>query len=223
MRNVPINWRAGILKAAVACAASALLSGCALSVDAFSVKFYQLPDVSVAEQPASAHQSGVLLAVRDARANPLINSHKILFSSDGVEQGFYQYASWAEPPPKRFTALLISALESSALFDSVTHIANSTLNTFQLNTEILELYHDTMSQPGVTKVKVRIELVETVSRRLAAQKVFSVEKKLDSFDARGAVDATGAAVQQVINDIVLWCASLPRAVFEKQVEQPAVP
>jgi len=194
------------------------LVSCSLSVDAFSIKFYQLPDVTVEPLPASAHRAGVLLAVRETRANALINSHKILFSSDGVEQGAYQYASWGEPPPKRFTTLLISALESSGLFDSVTHIANSTLNNFQLSSEILELYHDTSNKPGTVKLKVRVELMETLSRRLAAQNVFAVEKKLDSYDARGAVDATAAAVGEAINEIVQWCASLPPETFQKTSE-----
>ncbi len=197
--------------------AAATLSACSLSVDAFSVKFYQLPDVAVQSLPPNMHHSGVMLAVREARANPLINSHKILFSSDGVEQGFYQYASWAESPPKRFTALLISALEHSGAFDSVTHIANSTLNTYQLNTEILELYHDTADRPGMAKIKVRIEVVETVTRRLAAQQVFASEKKLDSYDARGAVDAMGAAVNEVIGEIVQWSGSLPDQTFRAGV------
>lgn len=180
------------------------LSACSLvgGFQAVDEHLYRIPAVSV--EPVAARREGVQLVVKDMQSDVFLNSQKIIFSADGIEQGFYQYANWAEPPPKRFTTLLLMALDQAALFQSATSISAGAIGNYQLNTVMLECFHDTSSKPGKARIKVRAELVEALSRKLVAQRLFETDVELKSYDARGAVDGISEAMQKMIREIVGW-------------------
>jgi len=154
------------------------------------------------------HHSGVRLALRPMVASQLNNSQRILFSSDGVEQGYYQFANWAEPPPKRITAILLDAFEASKIFDSVSFAWNSATADYVLVSELVECLHDTSTEPGKAKVRIRAELVRLSTRELIAQRSFSAEVPVASYDARGSVEAITSAVHTIGFQMLDWTSDL---------------
>ena len=202
-----------------------MLSGCSafFSVASYEHKFYQLPD-NQAPAPDVHPHCPLGLVVRDGRANPFINSHKIIFASNGYEQGFYQFGSWVEPPPKRISALLITDLDQTKLFDSVSHISDSARGDLELSLEIQEFYHDTKEHPGTANIKIDCDLLSTRTRKITAHRTFSKSIELKSYSADGAVEALAQGTEQVLNEIVDWLAgSCDKAVEDGKNEvQPIV-
>ena len=177
-------------------------------VQALDEKLYQIPELKLSADATYKRQNGIRVSVRPAISSQLINSQKILFTSDGVEQGFYQFASWAEPPPKRVTSLLLQALEDSHIFDAVLFASTSAAADYQIVTELVECVHDIKESPGVARVRIRVEMINLSSRELAGQKTFSKEVPVQSYDARGAVDAMTAAMHELVKEILDWSSSL---------------
>lgn len=184
--------------------------GCSslFGVQALDGKLYQIPELRLSSDVAYKRQSGIRVSVRPAISSQLLNSQKILFTSDGVEQGFYQFASWAEPPPKRVTSLLLQALEDSHIFDAVLFASTSAAADYQIVTELVECVHDIKESPGVARVRIRVEMINISSRELAGQRTFNKEVPVQSYDARGAVDAMTAAMHELVKEILEWSSSL---------------
>lgn len=147
-----------------------------------------------------------------ASARQLIYSSKILFAPDPYRRGHYQYATWAEPPPERLTLLLENRLACEGLFSLIS--TRTVPSDLILYTEIIELYHDSTTAPGREVVRVRAELVDGESGNLIGGREFERETELESFDARGAVEAASRAVAEIIDEIVAW---LRESVEERKV------
>ena len=88
--------------------------GCSLGID-FTPKeqtFY-----TIAERPgiasSSAEKLSFDLAIRETGATPFLSGRKIIFGQTPQTRGFYQFASWVEPLPKRFSAILRQASPAS--------------------------------------------------------------------------------------------------------------
>lgn len=146
------------------------------------------------------------LLVREAVGNAFIDSNRIIFGRDAASRGFYQFAQWVEPPPKRITFLLIERLERSGLFDSVSRVGSSVLGNRQVNLEVLEFHHDISSRPGEVVVHFRVELVDANSRELIAKQDFEARSEVRKFNARGAVNAFSRVVNRSLDEIVSWLA-----------------
>jgi cholesterol transport system auxiliary component len=146
------------------------------------------------------------LLVREATSNAFIESYRIIFGQDASSRGFYQFAQWVEPPPKRVTFLLIERLEREGLFESVSRMGKTVLGDLQLNLEVLEFYHDISSTPGQVKVRFKVELIDANNRSLIAKGDFKTSVDVQEFSARGAVSAFSKAVNPLLGEIVVWLA-----------------
>lgn len=151
------------------------------------------------------------LLVRDTQANSFINSRKIIFSRSEATRGYYQFAQWVEPPPRRLTLLLLERLERTEVFSSVSALGTSTLGELQLNTEITEFYHDVSEAPGEVHLRLRVELVDLIDRSIIADNVFKRSVPAATYNVEGAVEGFTRAVNSILNDVVLWTVqSAPR-------------
>lgn len=144
------------------------------------------------------------LLVRDTKANRFINSHKIIFSEKEYTRGYYQFAHWVEPPPERFTLLLINRLERAEVFGNVSRLASSTLGDLQINTEIVEFYHNIADMPGDVVIRVNAELFDLKDRRSSQKKSFSRSVEVSSYSAAGAVKAFSKGVNEILDEMVVW-------------------
>lgn len=194
-----------------------------LGVTAEEHHWYQIPAMAAFTPVEASNLSSKRLLVKDARADSFVNTHKIIFSADGVEQGSYQFASWVEPPPSRFTQLLVQGLGESKIFTSVSPLSSSTLADLQLNTGILECYHDTSSAPGQAKIRIVVELVNMKNWSLVEQTTFERAVPVAAYDSRGAVDALAKAVHLLVGDIISWLSRQPPLPEQSQPSSPSSP
>ncbi|RZB34560.1 MAG: cholesterol transport system auxiliary component [Desulfobacteraceae bacterium Eth-SRB1] len=180
-------------------------------------KYYVLNDAphigirSFARRPFS-------IMVRQATAPPMIDSCKIIFSDNPSTRGFYRFASWVEPPPKRFTFLLARRMEEADLFASVLRRPMAVPIDLQLCLELCDFYHDISNKPGAVKISVRMTLIDSRRQVMVANKCFSMSGEVDSFDAAGAVRGFDQTVSKILDQVVVWLdeitGSLPAAITD---------
>ncbi len=194
-----------------------LFSGCAFNLGggAETKSYFVFNDKGFDKQVKYKHKDSTIL-VRDATSSQFLNSLRIVFSDSPMQRKNYQYSFWVEPPAKRFSVLLIRRLESCGLFTNVSRRSSSAAGDIQINTEILEFYHDTSFEPGEVKVVVHVELLDLNKFSIIAEKNFERVVKVKSFDVEGAVDAFGSAVSKILDELLDWLKlSLEESAYNK--------
>ncbi|HQH25977.1 MAG TPA: ABC-type transport auxiliary lipoprotein family protein [Oligoflexia bacterium] len=146
------------------------------------------------------------LLVSDTKANPFINSQRIIFSEDPSRRGYYQLAKWVESPAKRFTLLLIQRFIRAGVFASVSSVGGATLGDLQVNTEVTEFYHNIRTMPGKIVISVNAELVDLIHRVSIKSQLFELEVPVKDYSAEGAVSAFSQGVNVLLDRIVVWAA-----------------
>ena len=202
-------------------------SGCSLfALEAEQRKYYVLPVEVKGGTEHLAPEDGLRLLVKEPRGEGFIGTQRIIFKRDAVEQGYYQSASWVEPPTKKLGQLIIEALAQRALFRSVTRSASGSLGDLQLNTEVMEFYHDSAAEPGVVVVKVGAELINLRTRGVIAQREFYARAAVSEFSARGAVEGFGAATTELLQELTSWVSALvghPDTQSQSDKQNPVAP
>ena len=184
------------------------LTGCSILPPGPGSKTAYVLENRVCQPPSEKKPEAPSLILRDPTAAQLINSHKIIFRKDLATRSYYQLAEWVEPPPSRFAALLLEALECSALFKSVTLRSKSTDAQFALQTELVEFMHDTVSDPTKVLVTVRAELIDLESRQIMDTRTFTKSLELTQSDAPTAVAQFNSATNLILDDLVAWLGQL---------------
>lgn len=195
-----MNIRRSLISAVI------FLTGCSLPVsfDATEHHWYRIPDLTEVQVVESSPYAEKRLVVGDAQASSFVASHKILFSDDGTEQGFYQFASWTETPAVRVTAIVLDALERAKMFRSVSHISLAPAADYQLGIVVHKFFHDLSSRPGVARVDLTFELLDLRTRDIVASRRIRRNEPLEKFDSRGAVDALGRATHGAVREMLEW-------------------
>ncbi len=79
---------------------------------------------------------------------------------------------------------------------------------FQLNTRLVDFYHDSATPPGVALMILEAELLRRADARLLERRIFIAQEPVQSYDAAGATDALGRAANRVMDELTLWLAGL---------------
>lgn len=197
--------RAGLLSALLL-----LLAGCSLpGKPPTAVSYYVLTDPGPVQPSPSTHAGTLLL--REMEAPPFYQDTALAFSRTPGTRGQYQYAHWSEPVPRRLAWMLRQRLESAAVFAAVAPLGSGVYGDFQLNTRLVDFYHDASQPPGVALMLLEAELVRRADAGLMARRIFVAQVPLQSYDAAGAADALGQAANQVMDELGAWLAQAGRA------------
>lgn len=202
------------------------LSGCSFGLGApTDPKQYFVLNEVPAQLCKTQSQVDKIIRVREMEAGRFIDSQRIIFSSDSRTRGYYQFAFWVDPPPRRMSFLLESALDSSELFSGVVRESSGIAADYELVTEIIDFYHDTGERPGRAKIKLQAELVDLTNRQVKARKIFFSDGKASSYNVEGAIDGFQSALEEVITGVVFWIEEelkVPEYLseIESQVELP---
>ena len=183
------------------------LAGCSLpGKERAPVTRYVLTDPGPAVRSAKTIQ-GVLL-VREMEASEFYQDTRLAYSREPATRGHYQYAYWTEAPARRLAWLLRQRLETGGVFGVVDSTGSGLAGEYQLNTRLIDFFHDASNAPGTALVVLEAELVKRSGGKLAARRVFVAQEPAASFDARGAADALGRAANRAMDELVMW---LPEA------------
>ncbi|HNQ04258.1 MAG TPA: ABC-type transport auxiliary lipoprotein family protein [Thiobacillaceae bacterium] len=193
--------------AGLLCLLPLLLAGCALpGKPPVAVSYYVLTDPGPIERSPVIHPGTLLL--REMEAPPFYQDTALAFSRAPGTRGQYQYARWSEPVARRLSWMLRQRLESAGVFQAVAPLGSGVYGDFQLNTRLVDFYHDATHAPGVALMLLEAELVRRADAGLVARRIFVTQVPAQSYDATGAADALGQAANQVMDELIAWLARI---------------
>jgi len=191
-------------------AASTLLGGCLNLGDASkapAVVYYVLNDAAPAAPPAATVPlPAATLRVLDTTTGNFYDTEQLVFSRSPNTRGLYQYARWTERPGKRFTELMRARLERQGSWN--VSGGGSVRADWLLDTELVEFYHDAVSEPGQVRLVLRAAVIDIRQRTVLGQRVFEQQVPLERYDAAAAAQASSLAVSRMLDELTPWLASL---------------
>jgi cholesterol transport system auxiliary component len=147
------------------------------------------------------------LLVLDTTTGSFYDTDQLIFSRSAGTRGQYQLARWTERPGKRFADLMRTRLDHQGSY----HVAAAggyVRGDLLLDTELMEFFHDAVSQPGQVRLVLRAELVDLKQRKLLGRRVFEQQVALATYDAAGAAQASSQAVSRALDELTAWLATL---------------
>ncbi len=183
-----------------------LMTGCSFKL--FSPQEYKTYVLSAVETGRDLETKGepgtTVLIVTDTVSPSYLAGQKLLFREGARELLSYQYSAWAEPPPRQLTRALERRLVADSKFKAVVRPSTGVRADFQLNTALLDFFHDAQERPGVAVMSVEAELVSLNNGAVIAKKTFVKRVPVEVFEAAGAVAALDAATTTIISEITSW-------------------
>lgn len=191
-------------------AASTVLSGCLNLGDASkapAVVYYVLNDAGPAAPAAPVVPLPTpVLRVLDTTTGNFYDTDQLVFSRSPDTRGLYQFARWTERPGKRFADLMRARLDRQGGWN--VSVGGYVHADWLLDTELVEFYHDAVSEPGQVRLVLRADVVDIKQRKLLGHRVFEQQVPLASYDAAAAAQASSLAVGRMLDDLSVWLASL---------------
>ena len=191
-------------------AASTVLSGCLNLGDASkapAVVYYVLNDAGPAAPAAPvAPLPTPTLRVLDTTTGNFYDTDQLVFSRSPDTRGLYQFARWTERPGKRFADLMRARLDRQGGWN--VSVGGYVRADWLLDTELVEFYHDAVSEPGQVRLVLRADVVDIKQRKLLGHRVFEQQVPLARYDAAAAAQASSLAVGHMLDDLSVWLASL---------------
>jgi len=191
--------------AALLSLASVLLNGCSplQPVKAVSMNTYSLE----AQFEAVAAGAGELtLFVNTPTARPGFDSSRMVYIKKPHEIDYFSQNKWVDSPARMLAPLLVQALERSAAFRAVVFKRSAAAADLRLDTEIIRLQHEFLTQPSQIRLTVRAQLLDVPGKRVLATREFDVTEAAASDDPYGGVVATNRAVKIMLLQIADFCA-----------------
>ena len=185
------------------------LAACSLSGPRPSATWYVLEDQGRTTRLTSPLWTGALL-VRETEAPSFYQTNSLAYSRAAGTRGLYQYARQAELPATRIALLIRQRIEQSGLFPAVAALGSGVEGSYQLNTRLLDFYHDAAQAPGEVKLVLEAELVRRSDAHLLARTRIETRAPAASHDAQGAAQAANVALTQALDQLTGWIARLPR-------------
>ena len=189
----------------LAAAVLLLVAGCVGTGNVPPVQYYVLADGDRPAEARRAAEGGRVLLVSPVSVSSFYDTQRLAYSRAEGQRAYYQFAAWTERPGRTLSELLSRRLGAPLTTAGVR-------GDLVLQVRLEELYHDARTAPGVVKLELSAELVDTAGRRLADQR-FSRSAPLTEENAAAAAAAAGRALTAALDELAAWCESAAR---EKQ-------
>lgn len=180
------------------------LAGCSLTPWASRqpVTHYILTDPGPLVFGAYTHPGVLLLREMDVPA--FYQVPRLAYSTVAGTRSHYEYARWSEPVGQRLTWLLRQRVEASKVFDKVASLGSGVIGDYQLNTRLVDFFHESAAPPGVVLLVLEVELIRRDSAELIGHRLFVSQIPVARHDAATAADAMGVAANQVVDELITW-------------------
>lgn len=186
-----------------------LLGACGLNGPRQAPTWYVLEDLAT-PRPGAAPVWPETLLLRETDAPGFYQGTALAYSRAAGSRGHYQYARMTEAPAPRLAQLLLRRLEQAALFQAVAPLGSGVVGGYQLNTRLLDFYHDASQAPGEVVLVLEAELIRRADAHLLARTRVETRAPAPSHDARGAAAAGNVALTQALDRLTAWLAQRPK-------------
>ncbi len=191
--------------------AASLLGGCSVLKPSGEAppRFYSLgatPGVAVqsAPRPLPSNAAAPTLLVLTPGAAAGFDSQRIIYTRQEHRIEYFAHNEWVDTPSRMLQGLLVEAMARSGVFSAVSPASGAAGGDMRLETEIVRLQHEFLSQPSQVRFTLRATLVEDRTRRVLAWREFDTVVPSASADPYGGVTAASEAVQLTLQQLAMF-------------------
>ena len=141
------------------------------------------------------------ILISPSRAAPGYAGAGMAYMEEAHRIDYFAHHRWADSPAHMLEPLLISALESSGLFQAVVQAPTTARFDLRLDTELLRLVQ--VFEPSESRVElaVRISLLDTQQQRVLVSDVLAVTEPATERTPYGGVIAANKAVVRLLEEL----------------------
>jgi cholesterol transport system auxiliary component len=196
----------GLLLASVG-ACSALRPTATLPPSLYSLDSAKIDAGAARRAPADVSVAASTLIVSPPHAAAGFDSQRIAYVREAHKLDYFAHAEWVDTPARMLAPLIVTAAESSGTFRSVVLTPTAAAGELRVDTEIVRLQQDFTSQPSRVRFTLRAYVMDSKTRRVLAWRVFDESVAAASDDPYGGVVAANRAVQTVLEQLAVFCAT----------------
>jgi len=171
--------------------------------------FYSL-DAPREAAPPAAPAAAPTLIINPSTAAAGYDSQRIIYLREAHKLEYFANSEWVDPPARMLMPLLVAAAEHTGAFRAVVLTPSAAAGDLRLDTEIIRLHHEFLTQPSCVRFTLRAHLVENTARRVLASREFEAVVPAASENPYGGVVAANRAVQIVLENLAAFCADAVR-------------
>jgi cholesterol transport system auxiliary component len=172
--------------------------------------FYSLEGMRSSAPAATAAEAPTLI-INPPHAAAGFDSPRIIYVRETHKLEYFAHSEWIDPPARMLAPLLVAAVESTGAFRAVVLTPSSAAGDLRLDTEIIRLQHEFLTQPSRVRFTLRAYLVDDKTRRVLAWREFDAVVPAASEDPYGGVVAANGAVQTLLENLAAFCAEAARS------------
>ena len=173
--------------------------------------FYALDGPRGSATTAAAPVAAPTLIVNPPTAAAGYDSQRIIYVRETHKLEYFAHSEWVDPPSRMLMPLLVAAVEATGAFRAVVLTPSAATGDLRLDTEIIRLQHEFLTQPSRVRFTLRAYLVDDKTRRVLAWSEFDAAVPAATENPYGGVVAANRAVQTVLADLAAFCAEAARS------------
>lgn len=165
------------------------------------------------------------LLLSSPRAAPGYAGAGMAYMEEAHRIDYFAHHRWADSPARMLEPLLISALESSGLFQAVVQAPTTARFDLRLDTELLRLVQVFEPTESRIEFEMRISLLDTEQQRVLVSDVLAVTEPATERTPYGGVIAANKAVVRLLEELqqVLRPAVQPRCGMTEPAAKTSAP
>jgi ABC-type uncharacterized transport system auxiliary subunit len=177
------------------------------------VKYYVL-DAGPAPAISSAPQIPVTLLVSRITAAHLYRDDRLVYGSNDVQLGTYEYERWAEPPAGMMEDLVIKTLRASGSYRSVSRIASNLRGDYIVRGQLFSL-DEVQSNGLAARFSFQMELYDPKSGSTVWSSSYTHDEPVNGKTVSNVVEALDrnvkAGLAQLTGQLNQFLASRPQS------------
>lgn len=195
------------MKRILAVGTALIMGGCSLQQTNPPVTEYRLKPLSVEKVRDNGNCKETTLRIGLVQASGLLQRQAFYYADDSHRQYLYTKSRWAEAPDKQLQHLFESVVAQTGLFKSVITYISEARNQQLLEVRVTDFMQYFEADGAYVHLDLELSLIEQDSMRILSSRHFDLKKKCPTPDARGAVEALNALVNETLEQTAAWLGS----------------
>ncbi|NNM59121.1 MAG: hypothetical protein HKM04_04835 [Legionellales bacterium] len=163
---------------------------------------YQLTSVVPPSNASVKKPSNQSLLVSLPQATAGYDTDKMAYILHPYELGYFTKNQWVDEPRRMLEPLIAESLQNTHQFSAVTEAPFSGFTDLRLDTTLLELHQNFLTNPSQVELVVDVRLVKCSSQRIIAGKRFSITVPALQNTPYGGVQAANQAVAIFLQQLI---------------------
>lgn len=147
-------------------------------------------------------RTSLTLLVTPPQTSALYNTQRMVYMAQPYQLAYFAKSRWADTPANMLHTLLLQTLQNTQAFHAV--ISSPVMGHYDqiLNTELIKLQQNFLSQRSTIELVLNIQVVDpTTNKIIIARRISIIETASENTPQGGAVaanQATAKALQQIV-------------------------